>query len=171
MHPPNDPIAYEDASIEIAASPEDVYALVSDITRMGEWSPENVGGRWLDGGTGVAGDRFEGHNRSGERAWSRECEVVVAKPGRDFTFVVGGVEANQTWWSYEMEPIPTGNPPTGTEVTERWWIANKTPAMEALTAEQFAARVAFTQTMLQATLAAVKHTAEGAPRRPPPSRD
>lgn len=161
MKPPEDPIACEDASIEIAAAPEDVYVLVSDITRMGEWSPESVGGQWLDGGTGAVGDRFEGHNRSGERAWSRECEVVVAQPGRDFTFVVGGLEANQTWWSYEMEPIPTG-----TALTERWWIANKTPAMEALSPEQFTARAAFTQRMLQATLAAVKHTAEGTARGP-----
>jgi len=37
---------HREASIEIHASPEAVYALVSDLPRMGEWSPENIGGEW-----------------------------------------------------------------------------------------------------------------------------
>lgn len=115
-----------EASIEIEASPGDVYAMVADITRMGEWSPEASGGVWLDGGVGEVGDRFVGHNRTPEREWERECEVARAEIGKDFTFVVGGVEANCTWWSYEMEPTPTG-----TKLTERWWMVNKTPAMAA----------------------------------------
>lgn len=122
---------------------------------MGEWSPEAVGGAWLRGGSGQTGDWFEGYNRSGDREWTRECEVARAEPGADFTFVVGGVEANCTWWSYEMAPAGTG-----TTLTERWWLVNKTPAMEAATEEQFSARVAMTKTMLDDTLAAVKATAE-----------
>ena len=43
MQPPEERLAYHDSSIDIDASPEAVYALVSDITRMGEWSPEAVG--------------------------------------------------------------------------------------------------------------------------------
>lgn len=156
MQPGDDAIANESASIEINASPEAVYALVSSIERMGEWSPETVGGRWLDGGTGQVGDRFEGENRSGEREWTRECEVAQADPGRRFTFVVGGVEANCTWWSYELEPA--GN---GTKLTERWWIVNKTPALQQATEEQFAARVDLTRSMLPTTLEAMKQTAEG----------
>ena len=37
---------HREASIEINASPEAVYDLVSDLPRMGEWSPENIGGEW-----------------------------------------------------------------------------------------------------------------------------
>ena len=33
-------IPHDEVTIEIAATPETVYDLVSDITRMGEWSPE-----------------------------------------------------------------------------------------------------------------------------------
>lgn len=156
MQPPQDRLAYHDASIHIEASPETVYRLVSDIERMGEWSPEAVGGQWLRGGSGQAGDWFEGHNRAGEREWSRECQVATAEPGRDFTFVVGGVDANCTWWSYEMEASGTG-----TALTERWWLVNKTPGVAAATEEQFAARVGMTETMLKDTIAAVKHAAEG----------
>ena len=155
MQPADDAIASEEATIEIDAPPQAVYALVSDIERMGEWSPETVGGRWLDGATGRVGDWFEGHNRSGEREWQRQCQVAEAEPGRAFTFVVGGVEANCTWWSYELTPTAAG-----TALTERWWIVNKTPAMQQATEEQFAARVELTKTMLVDTLAAMKRTAE-----------
>ena len=156
MQPAADAIERLEASIDIAAPPEQVYGLVSDITRMGEWSPEAVGGDWLDGATGQVGDWFEGHNRSGEREWSRQCQVAEADPGRAFTFVVGGMEANCTWWSYELEP--TG---TGTRLTERWWVVNKTPALQQATPEQFAARVELTRSMLADTLDAVRRTAEG----------
>lgn len=155
MQPPDDVIAYQEASIAIDADPATVYELVSDITRMGEWSPENVGGEWLDGGVGQVGDRFEGRNRVAEREWTRECEIACADAGRDFTFVVGGVEANCTWWSYELAPAGAG-----TRLTERWWIVNKTPALAAASPEQFAARVDATEAMLVATLAALKATAE-----------
>ncbi len=156
MQAPEENVVYRDASIDISATPETVYALVSDITRMGEWSPEAVGGEWLDGGAGEVGDWFVGHNETSEREWSRECEIAVAEPGRDFTFVVGGVEANCTWWSYEMAPVDGG-----TRLTERWWIVNKTPAIAAATEEQFAARVELTETMLTETLGRLKAAAEG----------
>ena len=155
MDKPPDAQAYHEVTVEIAAPPDAVYDLVSDLTRMGEWSPEAVGGQWLDGGSGRVGDWFEGHNRSGEREWQRECQVAEADPGRAFTFVVGGIEANCTWWSYELEPTATG-----TTLTERWWMVNKTPAMQAATEQQFADRVVLTRSMLDTTLAAMKQTAE-----------
>jgi len=155
MNPPEEVLAYQDASIEISASPDVVYGLISDLTRMGEWSPEATGGTWSDGGSGQVGDWFAGNNKSGEREWTRDCEIVAADPGKDFTFVVGGVEHNRTWWSYELAPAGSG-----TKLTERWWIVNKSPAMQEATPEQFQARVDLTRTMLGATLAAVKETAE-----------
>ena len=160
MRPPADAIESLDASIDIEAPPDTVYGLVSDITRMGEWSLEAVGGRWIPDesgtlGTGKVGDWFMGENATPEREWERECEVAAAEPGIDFTFVVGGVEANCTWWSYELEPTDTG-----TRLTERWWIVNKTPAVAAAPPEAYAKRVAYTQTMLDQTVAALKEAAE-----------
>ncbi|MEM7092426.1 MAG: SRPBCC family protein [Actinomycetota bacterium] len=156
MRPTPDAIASHEASIEIGASAEAIYDMVSDITRMGEWSPEAVGGRWLDGATGAEGDWFVGENETPDRSWERECQVAAAEPGRDFTFVVGGVEANCTWWSYEMDAIDGG----ATRLTERWWMVNKTPAMAAASQEQFDGRVAYTEEMLHTTLAAIKAAAE-----------
>lgn len=157
MEPPADAITYEEASIEIHASPRAVYDLVSDLARMGEWSPENVGGEWRDGGSGQVGDWFVGHNRTPDREWTREVQVAVADIGREFTFVVNGIDANTTWWSYRMEPSPTEG---RTTLTERWWIVNKTPAMAAATPEQFQQRIELTRTMLASTVAAVKAAAE-----------
>ena len=151
-----DALATHEASIDIAASPDVVYGLVSDVTRMGQWSPEATGADWIDGGTGAKGDWFEGHNKSGEREWTRACEVACAEPGKDFTFVVGGVEDNCTWWSYEMEAIDGG-----TRLTENWWLVNKTPGVAGMTPEQFEARVAMTGPMMEQTIGAIKAAAEG----------
>ncbi len=158
MKPAPNAIASEHASIEIEATPESVYDLLSDITRMGEWSPEATGGRWLDGGSGQVGDWFEGTNQSGERQWERSCEVAEASRGQAFTFVVNGVAENCTWWSYEMEPNGSG-----TTLTERWWVVNKTPAMQAFTDEQIQGRIEFTRSMLSDTLASLKRAAEAGP--------
>jgi Polyketide cyclase / dehydrase and lipid transport len=70
---------HREASIEIHASPEALYDLISDLPRMGEWSPENIGGEWLGGGSGKVGDRFIGHNRTPEE--SREMPGVMPLSG------------------------------------------------------------------------------------------
>ena len=155
MRPPADAIHSHEASIEIDASPTVIYDLVSDITRMGEWSPEASGGEWLNQGTGEVGDWFVGHNERPERRWSRECEVACADPGKDFTFVVLGVEANCTWWSYEIEAGPEG-----TKVTERWWMVNLTPAMAEAPKDVYNERVAMTKQMMFHTLSQLKKAAE-----------
>ena len=156
MRPPAEAIASHETSIEIAAPASTLYDMVSDIGRMGEWSPESTGGRWADGATGAVGDWFTGQNQTSERAWERECQVAAAEPGRDFTFVTGGLEQSWTWWSYEFEPASD----TATTVTERWWIINKSPAIAAASPEQFAARAAYTLQMMETTLAALKAAAE-----------
>ena len=58
-------------SREIAAPVEKVWSMVTDLPRMGEWSPENQGGDWVKGATGPAVDAsFKGRNKNGKRAWS-----------------------------------------------------------------------------------------------------
>ncbi len=157
MKAADDAIVVREASIDVSATPAQVYDLVADISRMGEWSPEATGGVWTQG-SGEVGDWFDGTNKAGEREWTRECEVAAADRGRDFTFVVGGVEANRTWWSFEMQPAEDGV----TQLTERWWIVNKSPAMLEATDEQFTQRIALTEEMLATTIAGLKRAAEAA---------
>lgn len=106
-----------EASLRVDAPPATLYALVSDVTRMGEWSPETVRCRWLDGVTGAAvGARFKGTNRRGFMRWSTKPRVVAAEPGREFAFVVNLMifHREMTKWCYRFEPAPDG----GTDVTE-----------------------------------------------------
>jgi hypothetical protein len=100
----------------IAATPLALYDLVSDVTRMGEWSPETASCRWLGGATGPAiGARFRGVNRHGWRRWTTTCTVVAADPGRRFAFDVRSGPLPISRWSYEFEPAGDG-----CRVTETW---------------------------------------------------
>ena len=103
-----------EARIHIDAPPARVYELVSDVTRMGEWSPETVACEWLDGATGaVSGARFKGTNKAGRATWSTVCTVDVADPGRELTFTVHAGGSPSSRWSYRL--TPAGN---GTDVVE-----------------------------------------------------
>ena len=109
-------------TVPMAASPDQVWALVSDVTRIGEFSPETFEAEWLDGATGPAvGAKFRGHvkrNGRGPVYWTT-CQVVSCEPGRRFAFaVLTGGKATNTW-SYELEP--SGD---GTDVTESFQLAD-----------------------------------------------
>jgi uncharacterized protein YndB with AHSA1/START domain len=104
------------AAREISASAETLWAMVSDVTRMGEWSPENEGGEWLDGATAAKpGAKFRAKNRVGKRSWSTVATVVDADPGRCFSFRVSAGPVKVSDWSYTFEP--TAN---GCRVIESW---------------------------------------------------
>ena len=99
----------------VPAAPEEVYAVVSDVTRIGERSPECHTARWLPGEpAGTTGAVFRGSNRSGRLArWSRRCEVVVAEPGRSFAFRtvperLDLTRRDSTVWRYDLEPADGG---------------------------------------------------------------
>ena len=101
---------------EIEAPAEEVWAMVSDVSRMGEWSPEATGAKWLKGATGPAvGARFTGRNQAGWRRWSTAGEVVECEPGRCFAFDVSAGPFKVATWSYRFEPTATG-----CKVTEQW---------------------------------------------------
>lgn len=85
----------------IDAPPEVLYDLVSDITRMGEWSPETVRAEWLKGATHAEpGARFKGSNELGPNSWSTKPTVLDAVRGRRFAFKVPG--RSGPTWSYEF---------------------------------------------------------------------
>jgi uncharacterized protein YndB with AHSA1/START domain len=96
-------------SRDIAASPEAVYAAISDVTRMGEWSEECHTCEWHDGVEGPAiGATFDGHNRNGEHLWTTQGKVIEADPGRAFAFECSMLEFHFSTWGYRIEPTPTG---------------------------------------------------------------
>lgn len=99
------------ASTHIAAAPAAVYETASDITRMGEWSPECTGGEWKRGAPGTVGAFFEDHNQIGDQAWTAECEVVAAEPGRRFAWRVLTPDGDpaEGVWSFDIEPDEDGS--------------------------------------------------------------
>jgi uncharacterized protein YndB with AHSA1/START domain len=106
-----------EASVHIAAPPEKVYALISDLPSMGKWSPECVRCDWKGGATAPApGVKFKGHNRIGWRRWSTTGTVVTADPGKELTFDITSVFGLPVArWSYRIEADNGGS-----RVTESW---------------------------------------------------
>jgi hypothetical protein len=146
-------------SIDIAASPAAVYALVSDLPRMGEWSPENRGGRWEDGCNGSVGDVFHGDNKIGDYEWTVPCEVTAAEPGVVFEWITGAAADDGPYvrWTYRFEDDGSG----GTRLTEIWDVEALPPTLRTRTEEQLAGRTEQVRAAVQTTLAAIKATAEG----------
>jgi hypothetical protein len=106
-----------EVSETVNASPADVYAMISDLPRMGEWSPENTGGKWLRGATGPAvGARFRGTNRAGFRFWATTVTVRAADVGRRFAFDVDVAGSPVSTWEYTFADHSDG----GCVVTEKW---------------------------------------------------
>jgi uncharacterized protein YndB with AHSA1/START domain len=105
------------ARVLIAAPAETVYALISDVTRMGEWSPETHACEWIGGATGPAvGARFRGANHLGPIKWHTECTITAATPGREFAFSVMHPNGREeTRWRYTLTPTADG-----TEVIESY---------------------------------------------------
>ena len=147
-------------SIVIARSPEDLYGMVSDVTRMGEWSPVCRKCWWDDGDRPRVGAWFTGHNEAPDRdPWDTRSQVVAASRGEEFAFTVGGSWAR---WGYTFTPVAEG-----TRVTESWEVL---PAGVRRFEERFGAdarrqlanRFEAARTGIPATLAALKRAAESA---------
>jgi Polyketide cyclase / dehydrase and lipid transport len=144
-------------SVFIARSAEDLYDMVSDVTRMGEWSPVCKACWWDDGESARVGAWFTGRNETPERTWETRSEVVAAEAGHEFAFVVGG---SWTRWGYAFESTDGG-----TLVTESWAFL---PAGIERFHERFgddadaqiALRVVAAHEGIPATLAAIKRVAE-----------
>lgn len=106
------------ASAEIAAPAHRLWSMVTDITRMGEWSPETYTSRWLGAPGPVVGARFQGCNQlTWVGTWCSTATITECDPPRSFAFVIGkDAERPNTEWSYTFEP--TGD--ATTLVTERY---------------------------------------------------
>ena len=98
------------AHTEVNASPEAVYALVSDLPGMSRVAVEFERGSWLGGAREPAvGARFRGHNKRTWRRWTTTAKVTDAEPGRRFAFEVSSVAGIPVArWQYDIEPTDAG---------------------------------------------------------------
>ena len=155
-----------DAETFIQAPPSDVWELVTDIVRMGQWSPEYQGGEWLDEATGPAvGARFRGRNKRADREWQSTSTVTEADAGRSFEWAVGDPANASATWRFDLAPqgsgtllrqhVELGPGPSG--LTAR---IEELPDREE---EIVASRTAGHRSNMQATLEGIKSAAEGEP--------
>ncbi len=149
-------------SILVAATPDELYAMVSDVTRTGEWSPICKACWWDDGPAGQVGSWFTGRNETSERTWETRSQVVVADPGREFAW-----EVNNGWvrWGYTFEPDTTESGTAGTRLTESWvfhpkGLAGFRERFGEVADEQIQARREAAVSGIPVTLAAIKRAAE-----------
>ena len=99
------------ASTDVRASADQVYAVISDVTRIPEWSPETARAEWS------APDRFDAWNRRRLGRWRTTARVVKAEPGQSFSFIVQVMGRDWTQWTYLLEPGSTAN---ATRLTEQF---------------------------------------------------
>ena len=144
--------------IEIAASPAVVWALVADVTRMAQWSPQVTSTRLSEpeAAFGV-GSRFTNRNAHGELAWTTHAEVTRYDEGRALAF---RIDENYVTWSFELEPTDGGgtllrqrrDAPEGISELSRELTDAFMGGQDAFTASQRAG--------MRETLAAIRATAE-----------
>ncbi len=118
---------HDAVTVRMKATPEQVWDLVSDVTRIGSYSPETFEAEWIDGASGPAlGAKFRGHvkrNGKGPVYWTT-CTVSACEPGRVFAFGVGNKPgAPLNVWRYDIAPVDGGCDVTESfTLTPTWWL-------------------------------------------------
>ena len=145
-------------SIDVTASPEAVWSVISDLKRMGEWSPQ-CKKMVVFGGEVKQGARTLNVNRRGPLFWPTTAKVVAFEPNREIAFRIA---ENRTVWSYRIEPTETGS-----RVTEsRTAAGGTTTTVSAFLVDKvFGGNDSFEDELragIRETLGKVKRAAEGA---------
>ncbi|MEV0688232.1 SRPBCC family protein [Nocardia sp. NPDC050378] len=102
-------------SIQIDATPQQVWDVVTRIERTGEWSPVCRAAWWKEPATGPeVGAWFIGRNEADGKVWETESLVVVAEEPAEFAWMVMG---NAVRWGFTLAPAKSG-----TTLTESWAV-------------------------------------------------
>lgn len=107
-----------EASTEIKASPEKVWELVSDLKRMGEWSPQCRKVVVRGGGPVTLGTKTINVNKRGLLVWPTTAKVVRFEPNKEIAY---RITENGSIWSFTITPTEAG-----VKLTERREAPNNT---------------------------------------------
>ncbi len=152
-------VVLEEVAVEVSellpAGPEEVYALLTDVERMGGLGPENTRSEWESDDRG-AGAVFRGWNVLQGRAYDLPCTVTTADPPRAFAWAVGDPSLPSATWAYDL--VEQGG---GTRVTQRFqhgpgrtFLRRAVAAEPERAAELVAERVAQIEAGMRTTLQA-----------------
>jgi hypothetical protein len=156
-----------EVDVFVAAPPDVVWSLVADVTRIGDWSPECIGARWVDDARrAVTGARFVGHQRRGDMEWESVSVVTEAEPGRSFAWAVGDPATPAASWRFDLRPEPGG-----TRLVQRAVMGPGQSRLSAVIAEHpdqeeriVAARLEEHRRNMAVTLDGIRQAAEAAER-------
>lgn len=148
----------------VSASPERVWSLASDVTRVGDWGAECVEAKWIDGADGpVVGARFVGHQVRKGKTWQTISVVTESEPGVSFGWAVEDPANAVATWRYQLASDGSG----GTVVRYQAVLG---PGPSGLTAkiaarpdreeQLIALRLQELERHMTATLEAIKQAAE-----------
>lgn len=146
-------------SIRVEAPPADVWALVSDVRRMAEWSPQVTSSRVADGAEPADGVAFTNRNHHGELEWTTHARIVRFEPGEEIAF---RIEENWAVWSFHLRP--EGPDGTATLLTQRRSTPDGISELSVELTEGFLGGMdSFTEVLrdgMRQTLSGIKETAE-----------
>ncbi|MCM2430756.1 SRPBCC family protein [Streptomyces sp. RKAG337] len=140
----------------IAATPPEVYELVSDVSMISAWSPNVSDVRYDDGDGPQAGAWFTGRSRRGDREWTSRSQVVRAEPGDTFAFVVDGLVR----WSWTFRPLGTG-----TVAEQSWQLLALDPVLGSTRADLEALRAHMADSVETTLVSLGRWVAEGGDHR------
>ena len=112
-------------SRDIAAPVEAVWALVTDVTRMGEWSPETTTVSWKGEPGPHPGARFKGDNEHEGHSWNTVCTITDYDAPTLFAFESKAAGMKDARWEYHFEPTDDGCRVTERWVDQRGWLINR----------------------------------------------
>ncbi len=97
------------ATIDIKADAQKVWEILTDLSRVGDLSPECYKAEWEGGATGpAAGAQIHGYNRHGDQEWDTVSTVIAAEPGVEWSFAVVPEGMPATIWRHLIEATDTG---------------------------------------------------------------
>ena len=120
--------------VDVAAPPEAVWRVLTDPTRIPEWSHECCDVELFDIAPVGLGFRFRGRNRVGWNRWSRMCTVFRCNANTDFAYATSGGPGDTTAWHFRLEPTATG-----TRLTQAYQIVSMPAWLSAMVSVQIPA--------------------------------
>lgn len=143
------------AEVEINAPVSKVWSLVSDLSRMPQWSPQCRAMKLL--GPLRPGTRTLNLNRHNLLFWPTTSVITEVVPERKLAF---RIPINTTVWTYELEPTATGTRLVETRHAEKGVSAASTAITKAALGGVDTFETALLEGMNQ-SLARIKAAAEG----------